>query len=180
MEPIIDRINKKTFEAGQLVKLHGISGSLVLRLSMPAEEIRNVPGWLFIRIWGQPVPFKVVDESVYQKDNRHLVIGLEGIDSQESARRLVGYTCCLEGQWSDWFSVEGGSANPWIGAEVTDATTGKTGTVISYNDIPGNPLIEIQISGKTILLPFNDDYILESDKNARKLRVRIPLEMWNL
>ncbi|MFH0762030.1 MAG: hypothetical protein V2A67_11060 [Bacteroidota bacterium] len=180
MENITEQIRLSTFEAGILIKNHGVSGKLVLRLHQPADDILDFPEWVFIRIWGQPVPFKVMEESVYQKDNRHLVIGLAGINDQQSARQLIGNACDLEGSWSDWFVSESQAPGTWTGADVMEIITGQSGKVTGYQDIKGNPLIEIELNGKTVLVPFNPEYILETDQKEKKLIVKIPPGLFSL
>jgi 16S rRNA processing protein RimM len=180
MENITEQIRSSTFEAGMLIKNHGVGGKLVLRLHQPADDILDFPEWIFIRIWGQPVPFEIEEESVYQKDSRHLVIGLTGIDDQGKARQLIGNACFLEGNWSNWFVSASMVPGTWIGATVLEITTGRTGTVTGYQEIKGNPLIEIEFNGKTILVPFNPEFIIEADEQDRKLTVKIPPELFSI
>jgi 16S rRNA processing protein RimM len=180
MENITEKIRSSTFEAGILIKNHGVGGKLVLRLHQPADDILDFPEWVFVSVWGQPVPFQVIEESVYQKDNRQLVIGLEGINDQEGARQLIGNTCYLPGAWSEWFVSESATPETWTGADVLEVNTGHEGTVTGYQDIKSNPVIEIDFNGKTILVPFNPEYILEADLKGMKLTVKIPPELFSL
>lgn len=180
MENITEQIRLSTFEAGQLVKNHGVGGKLVLRLHQPADDMVDFPEWIFVSIWGQPVPFQVAEESVYQKDNRHLVIGLAGITDQESARQLIGNSCYLPGTWPEWFVSESVIPGTWTGAVVLEVNTGQAGTVTGYQDIKANPVIEIEFGGKTILVPFNPEYILEADQKGMKLTVKIPPELFSI
>ena len=180
MENITEQIRSSTFEAGILVKNHGVGGKVVLRLNQPADDILDFPEWIFVRIWGQPVPFQVAEESVYQKDNLHLVIGLAGINDQESARQLIGNACSLMGTWSEWFVSESPVPGTWTGADVVEITTGQSGKVTGYQGIKGNPVIEIEFNGKAILVPFNPAYIVEADLKEKKIIAKIPPELFSL
>ncbi|MFA5816417.1 MAG: hypothetical protein WC865_12430, partial [Bacteroidales bacterium] len=66
MSSITDQIESTTFEAGRVVKVHGVNGKLVIRMNRPVGDVLDFPEWLFIRIDGGLVPFSVTEESVFQ------------------------------------------------------------------------------------------------------------------
>lgn len=174
MTVITDRIESETFDAGKVVKVHGVNGRLVIRLLRQAAGVVDFPEWLFIRIDGGLVPFRVVEESVFQKDAGHLVVGLETIDGPEKAAEYVGLSCQIEGQWSDWFDAGEADPDSLVGFEVFDETSGKSGVVTGFEDIPGNPLLSILVEGKTALLPMHAEFIVSNNPVKRKLILRIP------
>ncbi|MFA6351678.1 MAG: 16S rRNA processing protein RimM, partial [Bacteroidales bacterium] len=67
-----------------------------------------------------------------------------------------------------------------IGFSVTNILTGEVGIVTGFEDIPGNPLWEIEIRGKQVLVPDRDDYVIEKDEVSRQLTLRIPDDLLNL
>lgn len=174
MYSVTDQIESTTFEAGRLVKVHGVSGRLIIRMNQPVAGILDFPEWLFIRIDGGLVPFHITEESVFQKDINHMVVGLDGIDEQKKAVALLGLACNIEGTWTDWFEDDRDEAVSLTGYEFFDEISGKTGTVTGLENIPGNPLIEIQIDGKKSLLPMQPEFIISSDARKRKIILRIP------
>lgn len=169
-----DVLEAGTFEAGRLVKVHGVNGRIVIRMNQSIGEVIDFPEWLFIRIEGGLVPFAVAEESVFQKDDTHLVVGLDQINTPEQANRLIGNTCNLEGNWSDWFDDHQDEAHAFIGFEVRDEPSGKMGKVVGYQDIPGNPLLEIEMEGKSFLLPLQEEFILLNDTDNQQLVLKIP------
>jgi 16S rRNA processing protein RimM len=171
---ITDQIESKTFEAGRFVKVHGVNGKLVIRMNRPVSDVLDFPEWVFVRIAGGLVPYRVTEESVFQKDTNHLVVGLDWIADQKKATVLVGLTCNLEGAWSDWFEATREETDSVTGFEVFDEISGKAGIVTGFEDIPGNPLLEIEIDGKQSLLPLNPEFVILTDKRTRKLTLRIP------
>ena len=174
MYSITDQIESEAFETGRVVKVHGVSGKLVIRMNRPAGDILDFPEWLFIRIDGGLVPFAVMDESVFQKDPNNIVVGLQDINTQEKATAMVGLSCFLHGSWTDWFEPTRKEADSLTGFEVIDEVSGRTGTVTGFEDIPGNPLLELQIDGKKALLPLNPQFVVSTDTRNRKLILRIP------
>jgi 16S rRNA processing protein RimM len=174
LNSVTDRLESETFEAGILVKVHGVNGRLVVRLNQPAADITDFPEWLFIRIDGGLVPFSIAEESVFQKDANHIVVGLLKISGPEEAAGFIGKTVNLEGEWSEWFETGEAVRDSLTGYTLADVVSGLTGTVSGFEDIPGNPLLEIEINGKRALLPLNPEFIVKTDHKARSLVLRIP------
>ena len=174
MSSITEQIESATFEAGRVVKVHGVNGKLVIRMNRPVGDLLDFPEWLFIRIDGGLVPFEVAGESVFQKDTNHIVVGLGQIETQEKATCMVGLVCNLEGAWSDWFEPTREEAESLTGFDLLDEISGKTGKVAGLQDIPGNPLLEVEIDGKKSLLPLQPEFIVSTDTLKRKLILRIP------
>lgn len=156
------------------MKVHGVNGKLVIRMNRSVAGVLDFPEWLFIRIDGGLVPFSVTEESVFQKDKNHIIVGLGQIDALEKATVMVGLTCNLEGAWTDWFEASGEETGSLTGFEVLDEISGKSGKVIGFHDIPGNPLLEIEIDGKNALLPMQSEFVVSTDTRKRKLILRIP------
>lgn len=157
-----------------MVKIHGVNGRLVIRMTRPVGDVIDFPEWVFIRIDGGLVPFTVTEESVFQKDNNHLVVGLDEISIPEKAAAFIGLTCSLEGAWTDWFEAGREETDSLTGFEVVDEISGKTGKVIGFEDIPGNPLLKIDIDGNIALLPMQTEFVVFTDKRKRQLILRIP------
>ena len=174
MATVTEHIESETFDAGKIVKVHGVNGRLVVRLLKPASEVLDFPEWLFIRIDGGLVPFSVTEESVFQKDASHLVVGLDQITGPEKAATYVGLSCHLEGEWTDWFEAGSEDIDSLTGYLVVDEISGKTGSVTGFENIPGNPLLKIEIEGKTALLPMHTEFVISNDPKKRKLVLRIP------
>jgi 16S rRNA processing protein RimM len=171
---IIERIESETFNLGRIVKVHGVNGRLVTRLDRPAHDVLDFPEWMFIRIDGGLVPFSVTEESVFQKDANHIVVGLDEIDGPEAAATYTGLACKLEGKWADWFEAGREETGSLTGFAWFDEVSGKSGTVTGFEDIPGNPLLGIELNGKSALLPMQDEFVISIDTQNRRLVVRIP------
>ncbi len=174
MSSITEKIESETFDAGKIVKVHGVNGRLVIRLLKPAADVLDFPEWIFIRIDGGLVPFQVTEESVFQKDASHVVVGLDQVTGPEKAAGFVGLSCHLEGAWTDWFVAGSDDIESLTGFLLYDEISGKTGSVTGFEDIPGNPLLKIEIEGKTALLPLHPEFVISTDPKKRQLILRIP------
>ncbi|MFO7617399.1 MAG: hypothetical protein R6V75_09120 [Bacteroidales bacterium] len=176
----INNLEEGTFEAGRFVKVHGVQGRLLLRLNRPVSGLEEFPEWIFIRIDGGLVPFRIAEESVFQKDDLHLVVGLDDAGSQEKAVGMVGFSCHLEGRWEDWFELPDHVEPTIIGFSVVNLLTGAVGLVTGFEDIPGNPLLEIEIQGKQVLVPYQPEYVVDNDQVNQKLILKIPDDLLDL
>ncbi len=174
MYSITEKIESETFEAGKVLKVHGVNGRLVIRLLKPASELVDFPEWLFLRIDNGLVPFRVTEESVFQKDHTHIVVGLDQLSGPEEASAYIGLPINLEGTWNDWFESSGEEKESLTGYQVWDEISEKSGSVTGFEDIPGNPLLQIEIEGKSALLPMQNDFLISADPVKRMLIVRIP------
>ena len=149
-------------------------------MNRPLAGVVDFPEWLFIRIDGGLVPFRITEESVFQKDTNNIVAGLDEIKDQKKATALVGLTCHLEGSWTDWFEPTQVETDSLTGFELFDEISGKAGKVVGFQDIPGNPLLEIEIGGIKSLLPLQNEFVVSTDTQKRKLILRIPDGLLNL
>lgn len=173
-------ILQTTFEAGSIVKIHGINGRLVLRLDHPVDDLIDFPEWTFLVLGDQPVPFETAPDSVYLKDSRNLVIGLEGISNEEKARSLVGSVVRIPGEPADWFETFDGAETELSGFDVIDTQSGLKGEITGYRDIPGNPLLVVSLGGKEVFVPDNPAFVLSVNKPERTVTVQIPPELFDL
>ena len=60
------------------------------------------------------------------------------------------------------------------GYVLINLSTGRMGLITDFMDIPGNPVFEVTIEGKKILVPAQDDLIEEIDQENQKLITRLP------
>jgi ribosomal 30S subunit maturation factor RimM len=176
----INKLEESTFEAGRFVRVHGVQGRLQLRLNRPISSLEEFPEFIFIRIDGGLVPFRVAEESVFQKDDLHLVVGLDDLDTQGKAQGVLDLTCHLDGDWNDWFEMPDEERSTLIGFAVTNLLDGTGGVVTGLEEIPGNPLLEIEIGGKLVLVPYQSEYVVENDPVNKRLTLKIPEDLLNL
>ena len=81
-------IDEKLIEIGRLTRLHGHRGELQCRMENSLWEDSETAEWLFLRLDGLDVPFRVLDWRT--KGAEDMLFTLKGIDSEEKALRLVG------------------------------------------------------------------------------------------
>lgn len=170
-------VNEDNFYIGRIVKIHGFKGEVVLRLDTDIPEAYEQMESLFLQRAEAMIPFFIQRSSL---SGQFLRMKLEGVDTEEEARRLVRSEAylpieCLPELEEDQFYY-----HEIIGYRVVDKTAGEIGSVKRVNDAPVQPLFEIDSHGKEILVPVVDDFIEKLDKKDRTLYLNLPDGLLNL
>ena len=124
------------------------------------DERANEP--VFIDFDGLPVPFFM--EEVTPRGGAKYFVKLEDIDSLAAAEELVG----REPYFQEDDDEDGEDI---VGYTLCNASGREVGPITAFEDIPGNPCIEIE--GGT-LVPCPDELIVKIDNRKKKLWLEIP------
>ena len=123
------------------------------------EERANEP--VFINFDGLPVPFFIEDFT--PRGGAKYFVKLEDIDSLEAAEELVGKDIILEEDaYEDEVDV--------VGYTLCDASGKAVGRVTAFEDIPGNPCLEIEGGA---LVPCPDELIVKVDNKKKQIWLEI-------
>ena len=117
---------------------------------------------VFIDFDGLPVPFFI--EAVAARGGAKYFVKLEDIDSLEQAEELVG----KEPYFEDDDEEDGEDI---VGFTLCDASGREIGPITAFEDIPGNPCIEVEGGA---LVPCPDELIVKIDNRKKKLWLQIP------
>ncbi len=179
---------------GRVSKTFGTGGELAVTLydtfsyepkpmqPAPAEfpnEENNVPKEpvyvLIDKIW---TPFYF--NYFRPKGKNKAVVVFDDMETEHRAGELVGrefYRPLPTGQppEPDEFSMEG-----LIGFEVEFEGRDRTGKVTEFIDSEFNPLLEIAVDGRVLLVPLAEEFIREFDAEGRRISLEIPEGLWDL
>ena len=157
---------------GILTKAHGISGELVLRLNnLQYEEISEMES-VFIEFDGILVPFFI--SSILPRGDLSAVIKFNDINSEDQASEFLNckvYNVDIATSEKDNIKYTGSS---FIGFQVTDIKLGTLGIISEFIDFKNNPIFKIKKSKKEILLPANEEFILNIDEKTKTITVQTP------
>ncbi len=144
----------------RVLKSYGTQGGVIVSAPEFGGELReNEPA--FITFDGLPVPFFI--EEMTPRGGAKYYLKLEDIDTLEMAEELVGKDIILEDEESeDEVDV--------VGYTLYDQKRKKIGRVTAFEDIPGNPCLEIEGGA---LVPCPDECILDIDEKGRKIYLQI-------
>lgn len=160
------------FLLGTLSKTHGVSGELVLKLNnLDADDIEEM-GSVFIEFDGLLVPFFI--SQCFAKNMNSLVVKFEDIDSSEQAGEFVNCKVfsseIISGDTDDFLR----QIDLLIGFDVIDKQYGNIGKLKEFIDMPNNPLFKVVKGKKELLIPVNDEFILEVDKKNKTILIDAP------
>ena len=159
-------------ETGEIVTVFGIRGEVKV------YPWADYPGFLeefdtFYLSEGKKGYVRMKAENVRVQKNM-VIIKFAGTDTVEAARGLVGRTVYLD---RDEIELEDGTyfVVDLIGCEVIEDSTGKSlGRVESVDNYGANDVYTVKDgNGKEFLFPAVDEFIVSTDIEEKKIRVRI-------
>ncbi len=158
-----------TEEIGYISKTHGLKGHVILRLNelvrIDEETIKSV----FLELTGSQVPYFIEE---CRPNNTGYILKLETIDSVDTSKKLIGKKAFA---LTDFILEEEESLNEFIGYSIVDEALGDIGIITEVDEKTDNVIIKVQhTSGKEIILPFNDDLIIEIDDDEKTISFNAP------
>ncbi len=156
----------------QVLKSNGTDGELLLSFFDVAPEDMDLQEPVFIAFDGLPVPFYF--ESFTPKGTNRALVRLTGVRSLKDADELAG-----QAVYADYFEEE--AEEDLVGWKVCNADGQAVGTVVEYEDIPGNPCLWVESpDGEQVLIPFHENLIVSIDQKTGTLTLNIPDGILNL
>lgn len=157
-----------TQEIGYISKTHGLKGHVILRLNELVnidEEIKSI----FLDMHGSQVPYFVTE---CRPNNTGYILKLETIDVVETSKKLIGKKAFA---LPNFILEEDESLKEFIGYAIIDSKLGNIGNITDVDEKTDNAIIKvIHPSGKEIILPFNDDLIIEIDDDLKIIEFNAP------
>ena len=163
-------IDEKLILIGRLTRLHGHRGELQCRLDNSLWEDAETAEWLFLRLDGLDVPFRVLDWRT--KGAEDMLFTLKGVDTEEKAQRLVGAEARMLARETNVQESE--SSLTWddlVGWTVI-SSEGEEAVIEAIDTTTANCLA--RLSGGR-LVPLHEDLIRELDETQKRITLTIPL-----
>ena len=159
------------FELGTLSKPQGIKGTLHVYLDVDDpfeyEGLKSV----FVQIGNELVPYFVDDLQV--KTNLNL-ISLEGIDSIDAAKELVGNKLFLPLSFLPKLKDDQFYYHEVVGYQVKDEKYGDLGEVKEIYSTGAQDVIVMNYKFKEVLIPLTDEIIPKVDKKNKIVHSCLP------
>ena len=135
----------------QVLKSNGTDGELLISFFDIGPEDIDLQEPVFIYFDGLPVPFYF--ESFKQRGNNRALVRLTGVRSLKDADELAG-----QAVFADYFEEE--AEEDLTGWTVQNPEGETIGTIVDYEDIPGNTCLWVKRpDGTEVLLPFHEDLV---------------------
>ncbi|MDF2448539.1 MAG: hypothetical protein K0R26_1043 [Bacteroidota bacterium] len=159
----------KTEEIGYISKTHGLKGHVILRLNdlinIDEENIKSV----FLELNGSQVPYFIEE---CRPNNTGYILKLETIDSVDTSKKLIGKKAFA---MSEFLLENTESLSEFIGYTILDSKLGDIGIITDVDEKTNNPVVKvIHYTGVEIILPFNEDFIIEIDDDEKTIQFESP------
>ncbi len=177
-------VGSKKVPAGRINKLFGTGGGLMLSLydAFPDEFTTDRP--LFVTIDGLEVPLYC--DRFERRGIAGAVATFTDLDTERRAQELVGLEfriATAEPELSDdEFYLEDlvGFAVSGIETRAGGDPQPFAGRVTNYYDSDANPLFELEIEGRRVLVPAAEEFFAHIDFEGRSLRLVLPEGLLNM
>lgn len=160
------------FYLGTIVKKFSFKGELLAKLDTDEPEYYENLESVFVALGNNLVPF-FIEKSSLQKSNL-LRLKFEDVNTESEANHLL--KCELYLPLKLLPKLEGNKFyfHEIVGFTMEDENYGLVGTIKGVNDSTAQALFEVEKDGKEILIPMNDEFIVEVNKKAKKITVKTP------
>ncbi len=141
---------------GTITKTHGVDGKVILATdtNLDTKDFREP---IFIKIDGLLVPFFIITAD--NKRPGQYITTLELVESIPEASKLIGLDVYLESD--DTLLHDDVRMYDLSGITVIDQELGEIGTCTATEEVGGNILLTVDANGKEVLIPFNEDFLVE-------------------
>lgn len=160
------------FYLGKIVKKYSFKGELLAKLDTDEPDIYDNLDAIFIDLRGNLIPF-FLRSSQLHKSNL-LRLDFEDVDTEADADALL--KCDLYLPLELLPKLEGNKFyfHEVIGFAMKDKNFGDVGIIKGINDSTAQALFEIDNNGTEILIPMNDEFIIEVNREEKFVLVKTP------
>lgn len=163
---------KDCFYLGKIVKKYSFKGEVLVKLDTDDPQLFKNLESVFISQGNNLIPFFI--ENCRLHKTNVLRIKFEDVDSEEEANSMLKRDLYLP--LSILPKLEGDKFyyHEVMGFKVTDANFGAIGVLKNVIENAAQDLFEISYKGKEILIPINDQFIKQVDREAKEILVETP------
>lgn len=160
------------FYVGTIVSKFSFKGEVLVKLDSDDPQMYENMESVFVQMGKNLVPFFVEKSSLHKSDL--LRIKFEDVTSEQDAEALLKHDLYLPLEFLPKLSGNKFYFHEVISFAVEDVNYGYVGKIVSINDTTSQALFEIENENRQILIPMNDEFLVEVNRNAKKIIVKTP------
>ena len=161
----------KYFNIGKLVATFGVKGELILKHSLGKKTSLSGLETIFIEEKKEEfLPYFL--EGARIKNESEIFLKLDGINSKESAQRLVQKPIWLTADDFHKFAARSAPIS-LLGYHVLNQGE-DLGEILEVIEQPHQLLCRIELNGKEVLLPVHTETLQKVDKNKKQVFLDLP------
>lgn len=159
------------FYFGKIIKTHGIKGEFSIRIDADQPAHYSHLKMLFIELTGKLVPYFIASLSI-RSDKAYVM--LEDIDSVDKALTLTGKDLYLPIEQLPRLRGNKFYFHEVKGFRLVDEVFGEIGPIAQVIEYPGQAVFQTFNSGKEVLIPVHDQFILKVDRRTKTINIKAP------
>lgn len=162
---------EEVYKIGIFNKPHGIHGELSFTFTDDIFD-RVEAEYLICLLDGIMVPF-FLEEYRFRSDTTALV-KLEGVDTAERARMFTNIEVYFPAIHAEGAEPDELSWDFFVGFRMEEIHHGKLGEVTEVDTSTINTLFVVDYNGEELLIPAQEDFIVEIDQKHKVIKVDLP------
>ena len=176
----METIEKSTCQKiGYFQKPHGIKGGLSLIFEPQYDlSLENEPT-LFLEIDGLLVPYFFSEEGIRFRSSESAIIQLDWIENEDQARKLTGLSVYIKNE-DIVLQEEELTIHQLVGFRLSDEQLGEIGIIEKVEDYGGNLLFQVKYHEKEVLVPFNEELLIDLNESERTIVIQCPEGIFDL
>ena len=160
------------FYLGRIVKKYSFKGELLAKLDTDQPELYENLDAMFVQVRNNLIPFFIESSQLHKSDL--LRIKFEDVDTEADADALIKSEMYLPLEFLPKLEGNKFYFHEIIGFKITDKTFGEIGIINAIHDSTAQALFEVDKDGIEILIPMNDEFIVEVNRETKTIMVETP------
>jgi len=169
-------VNSQQFiSIGIISKPHGVRGVLKFMADYTFNEQFLKATAFFVKQATGNIPFII--ETIEHIGNKQYLVKFEEISQRETAEKLTKKEVFINtADFDKWVVEEEGeeSFSYVIGFELLDEHENLIGKIEDVIDLPQHELAQLHINGKEVLIPLDENLIIEINEEKQRVMMQIP------
>lgn len=165
------------YRIGLINKPHGVHGELLFTFDDDIFD-RMEADYIICMMDGILVPFFF--ESYRFRSDSTALIKLEGIDTEQQARRMTNVEVFFPKEHAEELEDNELTWSYFVGFLIKDVNEGEIGKVIDVDDSTINTLFVVDHNDTEVLIPAQEDFIVDLDREKRVITMQIPAGLLDL
>lgn len=160
------------FYLGKIVKKYSFKGEVLAKLDTDEPELYENLDAIFVLHRNSLIPFFIEQSQLHKSDL--LRVKFEDVDTEEDADSLIKSELYLPLELLPKLEGNKFYYHEVIGYTIKDINFGEVGTITAINDSTAQALFEVDRDGLEILIPMNDEFIKEVNRDTKTVVVETP------
>lgn len=157
---------------GKVVRLHGYEGEVSIRFDEDVQDHLKELSRVYIVLDNKEVPFFI--EGLRPQNKGFFLVRLGGVNDEQTARNIQGRQVWVE---ADAIGIEPDvhrNLHFLQGWQVVDTSEGDLGRVEAVQELPAHPVIEVELSEGSALIPLVEPILISMDEDIQTIIVDCP------